>query len=206
MNKRLVWNFEINADHSLCIPSPQTPSENACRWESRFFWPSHEIIILYGLSPSFYEISRYKITHKEDTYIILPDEPLNLKLRQNELYYKPMLSQQSGVVAYGKKIKINDCSPNMMLPGCDSEGIESLLCKIQSEGIPITVKKEALVYSFDSTPSIKLELSWLRVAQQEFYSISIESKAFAMVEAIQEQLIKNKKSSDYVTFLKGLGD
>lgn len=204
MNKRLVWNFEINCENSLQIPSPKTPSDDSCRWESRFFWPSDEIIILHGLSDRFCELSQYKIVHREDIYLLLPNEIFNFKLRKNELFYKPVASIQSGVVAYNKKIKMVDHPPEIVLPGCGSQTIGTLLSRIQSEGIRFTVKKEALIYHFDSHPACKFELSWLHVANQAFFSVSIESKALSIVESIRQQLIQNKESSDYITFLKGL--
>ena len=57
MNKRLIWNFEIDSTHSLQLPeSNDTFSPEDPRWESRYFWPADERITLYGLSESFLEL------------------------------------------------------------------------------------------------------------------------------------------------------
>lgn len=204
MNRRLVWNFEINSDNPLQLPGSESPSPDSNRWESRFFWPGDEIITLHGLSDHFRELSRYEIIHKEDTYFLLPNEAFNFKLRKDRLFYKPLLVKESDAVAYGKKITLDDQPPAIRLPGFGSQTIDTILSRIKSEGVRLTVEKEALTYSFDTTPRCKFELAWLRVLNKNFFTVSIESKAFPIVAAIRKQMIQNKIASDYITFLRGL--
>jgi len=204
MNKRLIWNFEINSDKPLQIKPTENPATESGRWESRFFWPDDQIITLHGLSDHFRELSHYKIIHKEDTYFLLPNEEFNFKLRKDQLFYKPILLKQSDAVAYGKKITLDDQPPEMTLPGFGSQTIGTLLSRIKSEGVRLFVEKEALIYYFDSNPRCKFELAWLRVNKIAFFSVSIESKALPIVESIRKQMIQNKIASDYITFLRGL--
>jgi hypothetical protein len=159
---------------------------------------------LHGLSDHFRKLSQYDSIHKDDTYFLLPNESFNFKLRKDELFYKPILSKQSNAVAYGKKVRLADHSPEMTLPGMGAQTIDTLLSRIKSEGIRLHVEKEALIYYFDSIPRCKFELAWLRVTGKSFFSVSIESKALPIVESIRQQIIKNSPSHDYITFLSGL--
>ena len=102
MNKRLVWNFEINSDTALQIPGTNSLVISPNRWESRFFWTDDQIITLHGLNDSFLALSHYQIKHRQDTYYLLPDTNYNLKVRNDKLFYKPILIKNHQAVAYGK--------------------------------------------------------------------------------------------------------
>lgn len=202
MNKRFIWNFEIDAHTSLQIPSMENFIKTPHRWEARFFWPIDQPIILHGLNNDFLKLSNYQIKHRADSYYLLPNNDYNLKIRNDELYYKPVLMKKPNAIAYGKKIKLEEDTITLQLPNIETENISALINHIYRQGKKVCVEKEALVYEFDVFPSIKLELALLFVANQSYLSASIESRSFTMVESIASQLIGNYPSSDYVTFLK----
>ena len=159
-----------------------TPSETY--WESRFFWPEKHTIVLSGLDEYFLELSRYKIIHRVDCYNLLPDSDANIKKRCGEWFYKPLIQPTSSAVQYGKKIKLDDND-------IDKE-----------PGLAVLVKKEVLIYKFDSLPSTKLELARIAFNQHGFFTLCIEAPELSWVEHISQQLINETPSLDYVSFLK----
>lgn len=203
MNKRLVWNFEINTDQPLQLPGPSSIEPNQPRWESRFFWPDDQIITLRGLSNTFLELSQYQIKHREDTYYLLPNTNYNIKTRREQLFYKPIVMKKANAIAYGKKIKLEEHAANMPVPGCEEQDAQTLIAHIHSKGIKINVVKEALIYTFDTTPTTKLELAMLYVAKKAYFSVNIESRSIQTVELITQRLLGKVSTCDYVAFLRG---
>lgn len=201
MNKRLVWNFEIGKATSLTLPNLDTGLEEH-RWESRFFWSESEIITLQGLDETFLELSRYKLKQRQDTYYLLPGADYNLKIRRQRLFYKPVLLRKAQIIAYDKKIKLEEVPPSQTLPGCAEKDVEALIARIKKEGRQINVDKEAFIYQFDLVPTTRFELARLRVEGQTYFSMSIESRSLPLVESIKEQLLGNLSPCDYVTFLR----
>ncbi len=202
MNKRFVWNFEINSDNSLQIPNTEGFVQSPGRWESRFFWSDDQIITLNCLNNNFLALSHYEIKHRQDTYYLLPNTDYNLKVRCEQLFYKPILMKKTYAVAYGKKINLEEHPLNMQLPCTKEKDAHTLIALIKDQGIKINVEKEALIYKFDTTPATKFELAWLRVANKNYYSASIESRSMLLVESIAKQLIGDRLASDYVSFLR----
>lgn len=194
MNKRLVWNFEINTVNPLHLPALDTIDTCAERWESRFFWTDSIIINLNGLNDSFLELSRYKAKHRQDTYCLLPDSDYNIKRRANQLLYKPIIMKTSQIIAYGKKINLEEIGAPENIP----------LARIQQQAIFIDVEKEALIYRFDTTPTLKLELARLRIKENTYFSVNIEAHSKRLVTVVAQQIIGDKPACDYVTFLKSL--
>ena len=193
LNKRLVWNFEINNDKPLILPD--SPAETHTEhWEARFFWPESESISLNGLDDSFLELSRYKIKHREDTYCLLPDMDCNFKVRRDQLQYKPIIMKLPLAIAYGKKITLEQADTDM----------QRLFARAQREGHPIVVEKEALIYQFETLPKTKLELARLCVANTTWFSVNIESASGLIVDSITRQMLGEHVACDYVTFLKRL--
>ena len=204
MNKRCVWNFEINMDTSLQLPNTEDSSISANRWESRFFWPDDAIITLHGLNDEFLELSNYQIKHRQDAYYLLPNADYNLKVRNDNLFYKPLLIKNPLAIAYGKKIKLEESPLNTALPGCTEKDAHALIECIKKHGVKMDVEKEALIYRFETTPVTKLELAWLHVADKAYFSVSIESYSMLLVESFTKQLLRDGVASDYVSFLKGI--
>lgn len=202
MNKRLIWNFEINAANPLSFDFPDKNITGEIRWESRYFWSSDQIITLHGLDNHFLELSKYQIKHRQDTYYLLPHSNYNLKMRHEKLFYKPLMMKKNNAIGYGKKIAVQDQALGTYLPGCGEQDAQALLEYVQMEGIKIQVEKEALIYKINTIPHIKLELSWLRITNQSYFSVCIESRCLDWVESISSQMIGNMLAFDYVSFLK----
>lgn len=201
MNKRFIWNFEINTDNTLEIPTVENFVQSPNHWEARFFWPQNHIVTLHGLNDSFLQLSHYQIKHRHDTYYLLPNADYNLKTRHDQLFYKPILMKKPQAIAYGKKLKLEDEAASLQLPGYEGKGVAALIAHIKSHGIKITVEKEALIYRFETIPTTKLELAWLYVANKSYLSASVESRSFSLVESMTRQLLGDMPTSDYVTFL-----
>lgn len=204
MIKRLLWNFEINNENSLKIPEPCAEDEHTDRWESRFFWPDNEIILLNGLDDCFLSISSYEVKHRQDTYCLLSDVDYNIKIRRNQPLYKPITMKTRQAVAYGKKINLAEQEPDHHLPGASETDAQTLLAHIKQNGLRITVEKEALIYRFETAPKLKLELARLTIANKAWFSVNIESHSRRLMESITQQMFGERTSCDYVTFLKGL--
>lgn len=193
MNKRLVWNFTINSDKPLQIPAFDTIDTCIERWESRFFWDDTVIINLNRLDERFLELSRYKLKHRQDTYCLLPDNDYNIKRRNNQLLYKPTLMKTEHMIAYGKKINLEE-------PGVTNIS----LANIQQHATYVDVEKEALIYRFETTPTLKLELARLRIAETTYFSLNIEAHSKTLVSTVTQQIMNTQPACDYVRFLKGL--
>lgn len=204
MNKRLVWNFEIDTNSSLKIPNVDNFVQSPNRWESRFFWPEDHIVTLHGLNDDFLKLSHYQIKHRQDTYYLLPHTDYNIKTRHEQLFYKPMLMKKPQAIAYGKKIKIEEDASSLQLPGYEDTNVTKLISYIKNQGVKINVEKEALIYQFNTIPQTKLELAWLCVTNKTYISASIESRSFTLVESMTRQLLGDLPTSDYVTFLGGI--
>lgn len=202
MNNRLVWNFEINSNSPLQLPKPVAATDNHKHWETRFFWDESPIITLFGLEKTFLELSRYKIKHRVDTYLLLPDEMLNFKIRHQQFFYKPLIERTSIANAFGKKISLDEHSSSLIPLKEKLNKSVSIIEHLQLHGQSIEVEKEAMIYKFPSHPSTKLELARLVIDNNIFFSTSIESPDFMFVKQVAEQMLPQQTPSDYVTFLK----
>lgn len=206
MNNRFAWNFEINSDEPFTFPMNAIDAAmNAnLHWETRFFWMDNEIIVVSGLEKSLLELSRYKIKHRTDHYYLLPDTDYNIKIRHDKLTYKPMLQRSKTAIAYGKKIMLVDCVLDNKAINEDENHVDpvKLLERIKTQGQLIKVDKEALIYTFQSDPSIKIEFARLRINRAIYFSLSVESASQRLVESLSQRMVGNAISCDYVTFLK----
>ena len=204
MSKRLVWNFQIDGKNPLQLPILNPKDKSPECWECRHFWPDNKIITLHGLNDHFMALSNYQRKHVQDTYYLLPDANYNLKIRRNVLFYKPVLKTKKTILAYGKKIEIAQQPAGLILPGCEKDDGPALIARINNQSMKIEVEKEALIYKFHTSPTTKLELARLQVANKSFFSLNIESRSLTFVESISLQLLGRSPSCDYVTFLRGL--
>lgn len=202
MNKRLVWNFEINSDNPVHISGSESFVQSPNRWESRFFWPEAQIITLNGLKDSFLALSTYQIKHRLDTYFLIPNTDYNLKMRCEQLIYKPIVMKKDHAIAYGKKINLMEHPPDLKLPGCAEKDAAMLVARIKRQGIKINVEKDALIYTFETTPTTKLELARLHVSNKSYLSACIESRSLLLLESMTRHILGDFPACDYVTFLK----
>jgi hypothetical protein len=204
MNKRLVWNFEINVSKRSNIEQLLSQEQELIRWEARYFWPEDTIITLHGLSSSILNLAHFQIKERHDSYYLLPQRHLNIKKRDEKLLYKPLLNQKNHCYGFGKKINLMDISTEQALPSCPLMKAGDLLNLVQSHGEIIEVNKVALIYKFACSPTIKLELSRLIINKETYFSASIEGRSYYLVTQLCHLLMKQQISCDYITFLQQL--
>ncbi|CAM2834460.1 hypothetical protein [Legionella worsleiensis] len=205
MTQRLVWNFEFSANNPVLLSDDAADDQSDVKWERRFFWTEQEIIHLTCIDQALLDLANYQQKHKEDTYYILPDSNLNIKLRRNELWYKPILKETASATGFGTKINL-DALHNMPDKGnhLAVDYLNSIAQNARKKGIEVFVKKEAFIYKFHTTPHIKLELARLEVNQNIYFSACIEGKSLSLVEYISEQMLGKQTSCEYVLFLKSI--
>lgn len=202
MSKRFIWNFEIETQTPSLLQKTEIEDVIDLHWEFRYFWNSHEFITLQGLNESFLDLKNYKIKYKKDSYYLLPDFNYNLKMRDDSFFYKPMLGKTHNAIAYGKKINLNTEPLMLELPSIPNLNTNTLQELMLIHGKKIIVEKEALVHRFDTHPKTKLELAKLRIGQDTYYSISIESPSCAQVTGLTQHVLGDMQTCDYVTFLR----
>ena len=144
-------------------------------------------------------MSNYEIKHREDQYSLLADYDFNIKRRRNQLLYKPLLQKKDFLSSYSKKINLTESPPDLVLAGTNNLRVTDLLEK--NEQI-ISVSKEALIYKFPSTPTIKLELARLEIGKCVYFSLCVEGRSQTLVRTLARGLLGTKVSCDYVSFLK----
>lgn len=201
MNKRLVWNFEINLNNNRELDNLISQEKESIRWEARFFWPENSIITLYNLDLELLNLAHFKIKERSDEYYLIPEQSLNIKKRRNEFIYKPLLKEEKGIAGFGEKINIMTTSHEQILPGTPSLKAETMIQFLQHSQA-ISVKKTVFIYKFKCSPTIKLELSRLWVNQNIYYSASVEGRSYPLVSQISHALLPKADFCDYVTFLK----
>lgn len=202
MNQRFVWNFEINPAAQSFMPPPLNFPIDTKHWEARFFWPASSIIILQGLDASFLNLTHYDIKKQNDRYLILPNSDINLKIRKNNLVYKPIYERTPQCTAFGKKINLEGLAPADNLPGEHPIQVGSLMAQIKQQPNEISIKKEMLKTALSDNPAAKLELTRLIINHNVFFSLCIESKAPLLIDWWIKQLRIEGVSCDYVSFLK----
>lgn len=116
MNQRLIWNFEFASKAPFVLAYPED-TEDKLKWEFRYFWPDHEIIILNLIHHSLLDLANYKRKSKEDYYYLVPGFNYNIKRRRNKLLYKPLLKYKNQASGYGAKIILDD--PQITLTNSD---------------------------------------------------------------------------------------
>lgn len=199
MNKRIVWNFEINESCSLSRLKPT--EKDSLKWEKRFFWPEKSIIKLETFEKTLLHFENCKIKNRIDTYYFITDGLYNIKKRNESLYYKPCVDKKNGCHGFDKKINLSTSHPELILPFPDCT-VKDLLFKIEQENQSLNVEKTAFVYKLSTDPTIKIELARICLHDKIFFSTCIEGYSFKLVNQVAENLLKDKNSCDYVSFLK----
>lgn len=201
MNTRLVWNFELNHTDLLDLENLKAEREEI-RWEARYFWPADEIIVLSGLDNHFLAPSNCEAKHRQDRYALLTGDNFNIKRRRMEWLYKPLLAEAEGLRGYGKKINLEQCQSDEILPGSLGLQVQDLIHQLENHPKTIELSKEALIYKFPSEPTIKLELARLEMNDNVYFSLCIEGRSQFLVSLIAKHLLGTQVSCDYVSFLK----
>ena len=202
MNKRLVWNFEINNETPVDLPAEIAEESELLGWEARYFWEEDSYITLHGLNDSFLDLSLYKIKQRNDRYYLIPNQDYNVKQRRDELFYKPLSQNTPACQGFGKKISLSNHPSLEIIPGIAPINTESLLALVHFDSTQIYVEKIALIYKFAIQPRIKLELARLKIADKIYYSVCIEGPSQKLVRGISKQLLNREDSCGYVPFLK----
>ncbi|CDZ76522.1 hypothetical protein BN59_00792 [Legionella massiliensis] len=201
MNTRLVWNFEINQNNLLNFENLSAEREDI-RWEARYFWPGETIISLNGLDERFLALSDYEAKHRQDRYALLANHNFNIKQRRMQWLYKPLFAEVEGLRAYGKKIDLDECLADEILPGSNGVRAQDLIEQIEKNQTTVDLVKEALIYKFPSEPTIKLELARLKLKEAVYFSLCVEGRSQFLVSLIAKHLLGTQVSCDYVSFLK----
>lgn len=202
MNQRLVWNFELSNKKPIQLAF--SPFEKIIKWERRFFFLGSDIIILNGLSSEFLNLAHYQIKEKEDNYLIHPSYSFNIKFRDGNLWYKPLLEQYEDLQGYGKKIPLENISIEPLFSPLNSQKETDIVNRIKSEGQTVLVKKIALSYKFPKELGLKFELSKLEILNQIYFSVCVEGYCKFHVLKFSNLLLSNQISCDYVSFLKNI--
>jgi hypothetical protein len=202
MNKRLVWNFEINNESLLILPTDVAEEPELLKWEARYFWEEESLITLRGLNDTFLDLSLYKIKQRQDRYYLISNQDFNVKQRRNELLYKPLIENSPACQGFGKKITLSNHSSLGIIPGIIPIDSDSLRSLIHFDSTEIYVEKTALIYKFAIEPRIKLELARLKITDKIYYSVCIEGTSKKLVTYISKHLLNQDVSCGYVAFLK----
>lgn len=196
MIQRLVWNFEFSTKKEIPISGLVDNEHDHLKWEKRFFWPEDYIISLCNIDDSLLDLANYQQKHKEDYYYLLPHTNYNIKLRRDELQFKPILKQTPSAIGFGIKINLDERG--------NSSEFHQMAHQARKEGTSVFVKKEAFIYKFHTTPNIKLELARLEVKDSVYFSACVEGKSLFLVETLSDLLLGKQVSCEYVTFLKNI--
>lgn len=202
MNHRLVWNFNMDDDKPLDLGQLPDEEPASLRWEARYFWRHDEDVTIHGLERNCLDLSAFKLKQRRDAYFLLPDKPYNIKKRRGEILYKPLMEKKNACLAFGKKINLYECPAHQVLPGTPAVCAADLLEAIQRQGQEVQVEKTAMIYRFETSPPIKLELARLNIANTIFFSVCVEGRSQTLVSLISKHLLNQQISCDYVTFLK----
>ena len=201
MTKRFVWNFELSFLNDTAWPARQP---DPLRWEMRFFFEEKELpITLHGLPQQLLDLSRWKIRERKDRYYLLPDCPVNIKQRHNDLWYKPLLEKNGSAEAYGKKISLSLADPSVILHGEPAVAAQELMELVRTQRREIAVEKTALLYKLDTSPPIRLEVARLCMQNNIFFSVSVEGFSQTLVTEVASTLLNQGTARSYVSFLRG---
>lgn len=202
MNKRLIWNFELDTHSPAVLQKIPDADPEPLRWEIRCFWPENTCITLHGLDDHMLDFSQFKVKQRSDSYYLLRDKNYNIKQRRGELFYKPLLEETELIRGFGAKINLMSQEEDAILPGVPPISAGELRALIKKEKTSLQVEKTACVYKFPTQPTIKLELARLKVNNSCYFSACIEGHSQTTVEKISDCLFRNPSSCDYVRFLK----
>lgn len=184
--------------------------EPNCKWEQRFFWPFQESPIIKGLDATFLDFNKYKHKQRLDRYILDNNQTLNLKIRDNLIAFKPLISIKDNTFAYQKKIKYDlanlseyDKELSKLLPNIYFTSLnEPILSAIKRHYKIITIKKDALVRKLNKNLKAKIEFSIIEIHQAQYLSLCIEAKNLNLVKDIVNILDIKDTPQDYIAFIK----
>jgi hypothetical protein len=176
---RFIWQFDLSGEQ--WSPSGDWQKDSH-KWEIRYFWPIEQVIQLnFHESQLNWGNGACKIHH--DIYWLDRNNPLNIKQRKDLFVFKEMIIQTNDRIAFEKKETLTGDE----LPKRNYE--------------TIAVDKMALQLIIHQKPKCLLELSKIRVQEQTFSSLCIESRCGELVDDLNSHLNLPLKAKSYVTFL-----
>jgi len=195
--QRFIWNFEFKNTKKIQNISLLHSQEDSIKWEARFFWPQSQIVTLKLIDEGLLDLSLYQYKQKTDDYLLLAHTDANLKFRHDELWYKPLIKNATYALGYGTKYVIEE--QNSLMPS------RQVIPKNALTSSPrIRIDKETLSYKFPTTPTIKLELSKIKIKKTIYFSLCVEGRSHELVEQLTGWLLGKCPSSDYPSFLKSI--
>lgn len=195
MNHQLIWNFEFHESDQTMLDNLTSYPKETLKWEIRFFWPDDQQIVLNNLNDALLNLTNYQHKQRSDSYYLVPDHNLNIKKRQGNLVYKPLIEQRGNALGFSDKIPLQN--------SCDTH-LSQLLEHILAKGTIIEIHKEAYQFKFPTHPKIKLELARLEVLDKTYFSACVEGHSLNLVKILTEHLLPKHLSCDYVHFLKNI--
>lgn len=109
MDKQFLWNFKFTNQHKNNLREIVTntyPTEGNLFWEKRYFWPEKKQAIVNNATKKLLNVEDYKMKSHQDTYLLLPSNRDNLKIRNHQLTLKTLLKVEDECYLYCKKIKL----------------------------------------------------------------------------------------------------
>lgn len=183
-------------------------SKGSDNCEQRFFWGAQDLILLNGLSEAQLWLSSYQFETHQDAYVLLNDNQ-NIKFRNKKLHVKPLLTLNNGTSTYRDKQKYHLLKQQKEIAALlGNNDFASLKTKSEVKGLlrktyPVCdVYKEALTLDLMLIANISIEFSKLKINEQIFYSLVVESKFSQLVEKAVSALGIKKTPETYVQFLK----
>jgi hypothetical protein len=154
-------------------------------WEWRSFWPqSVKEIILFQAGFTSFTWEDFTYHPFEDIYFIIKGCPLNLKIRKDKLFYKPLVEEYNKLLAFSYKQKIKfpllwkdlyPLTPRAQLFKNSIFSPEELAHYLEKSGYQVTlfpVKKDS--YRCKVSETLQIELTHLHIGTRTWYSVCIE--------------------------------
>ncbi len=203
---------ERNNEESFLESSTKDHEANIV-WEWRCFWPNCADPVQLKLS-SFSSLKYFQSLTLEDVYVLVDRKSLNLKVRGDKLAYKPLIEQDEGLLAYGKKKKfsfplkwadIYSYFPRLRLTSKFCNSLAYFLVQLRQDNYDIhLVTFQKKVYRCKIKPKLQLELSQFELNHRGWFSLCLEGNSYYQVKQEIKNILKEKTGEvmGYVEFLE----
>jgi hypothetical protein len=187
------WEFRLQPLKSsdVQLKSRSDIDVNPHNWEVHYFWPmTPESVVIPAFEEEMYHAEAYQYKLYEDVYLLSPDVSRVLRVRNQELQIKQLLTTVDDVGAYAKKER-------HPLP-------HSLADEYFKTNATCFVLKESLRLKLKTFPHTKIEFSKLHLPNSKYISIGFEGKEFAEVATVHECLKLDVPPQTYAEFIRQL--
>lgn len=205
-SRKLVWQFWSDKDAPTALPQnyDRYSISDDTKWEQRFFWRHDAPITLNGFHGSELEVTGFRFKRKEDVYILTPNRH-NIKIRNDKIAYKPLLSTTDQVYAYGKKQKFKAPSPELakLLPIMHKWDPQvPLKTFLQAHFTLVPTYKETYSKLLHKNLKAKVELARVEIAGISYLSFCIEAKNLELVKELGQTLVPDQTPIDFIEFIE----